>query len=173
MPAIIDFRTAAFDLGRVDSSGKHVGHTVYWKLYAIENIVRILIHSVLAVQINPNWWATAADAKLQGRVTSFKANYAQRPWHSTPGKHEIYYTFLSDLVELLRANSNLFLPLIQDIDQWILRLEQIKLPRNIVGHMNWLSLTDRKRIDVLHADIQALLRQLSGPGSTFTAQIPQ
>ena len=98
------------------------------------------------------------------------ASYAQKPWHSTPGKHEIYYTFLGDLNEIIRANSHLFAPAIPDIDQWMARLEQIRLPRNIVGHMNWLTTADRKRVDVLHSDLQALLRQLVTAGVTI--QIP-
>ena len=170
MAAPSDFRTSAFDLTRVDNAGKNVGRVVYWKLYAIENIVRVIIHSVLSVQIGPGWWATATAGPLQKRVTSFMASYAQKPWHSTPGKHEIYYTFLGDLNEIIRANSHLFAPAIQDIDQWIARLEQIRFPRNIVGHMNWLTTADRKRVDVLHSDLQALLRQLSAGG--LNVQIP-
>jgi hypothetical protein len=135
MPAPTDFRTFTFDLVRVDSAGKNVGRGVYWKLYAIENIVRVIIHSVLVVQIGPGWWATATGSQIQKRVAGFMAAYAKKPWHSTPGKHEIYYTFLGDLNEIIRANSHLFVPVIPDIDQWIARLEQIRAPRNIVGHM--------------------------------------
>jgi hypothetical protein len=164
MPAPSDFRTFAFDLARVDNAGKNVGRAVYWKLYAIENIVRVIIHSILSVQINPGWWATATADPLQKRVAGFMASYSQKPWHSTPGKHEIYYTFLGDLNEIIRANSHLFVPAIPDIDQWIARLEQIRLPRNIVGHMNWLTTADRKRVDVLHSDLQALLRHLVAGG---------
>jgi hypothetical protein len=51
------------------------------------------------------------------------------------------------------------------------RLEQVRLPRNIVGHMNWLTVADRKRIDVMHADIQALLNHLVTTRK-LTTQIP-
>jgi hypothetical protein len=170
MPAPSDFRTFAFDLVRVDNAGKSVGRAVYWKLYAIENIVRVIIHSVLVVQIGPGWWTTATASGLQKRVAAFMASYAQKPWHSTPGKHEIYYTYLGDLNEIIRPNSHLFVPAIPDIDQWISRLELIRLPRNIVGHMNWLTAADRKRVDVLHSDLQALLGQLAAKG--VSVQIP-
>jgi hypothetical protein len=98
-------------------------------------------------------------------------SYAQQPWYSTPGRHEIYYTFLGDLNEILRSHSHLFDSVVDNIDQWIARLEQIRFPRNIVGHMNWLTAADRKRIDVLHSDIQALLRHLVSKG-LLTTQIP-
>lgn len=164
MSAAVDFRTLALDLGRVDASGKDVGRRVYWKLYAIENIVRVIVHSVLTAQMGPNWWALAVDADTQKVIRRVQADYAASPWHSQPGRHEIYYTFLKDLNEIIRANSHQFLPVIPDIDQWIARIEQVRLPRNIVGHMNWPSAVDRQRIDVFYADIQVLIGQVSQAG---------
>jgi hypothetical protein len=165
MPRTVDFRTAAFDAGRVDGSGKDIGRNVYWKLYAVENIVRVLVHSVLTAEIGPGWWAFGVASDLQKRVAKVISGYAASPWHTYPGRHELYFTFLSDLNEIIRANRNLFLPTIPDIDQWIARLEQVRLPRNVVGHMNWPSKTDRQRIDVVYADLQALLRQIRQTGS--------
>lgn len=162
MPAAKDFRSAAaFDLGTVNGAGHDVGRRVYWKLYAVENVLRVLIHSVLTAQIGSSWWATAVAPGLQKKAQSFRTRYTARPWHSSPGSHDIYYVDLSDLNEIIRANSNLFLPVIPDVDQWMARIEQIRLPRNVVAHMNWPHDTDRKRIDVLHGDIQALSSSLS------------
>ena len=162
MPAISDFRTTAFDFGRVKASGRNVGANVYWKLYAIENVIRVIVHSVLSAQIGSDWWSTAVDSRIQGKVQRFRNTYGARPWHSSPGKHEIYYIDLSDLNEIMRANSNLFVPVVPDVDQWIARLEQVRLPRNIVAHMNWLHQTDRLRIEVTYEDIQILADQLAG-----------
>jgi len=161
MPQIADFRTFVFDTSRVDASGRHLGRRIYWKLYAIENIVRVVVHSVLSAQIGPNWWGVAVDPGIQAQVKGRIADYAQRPWHSTPGRHEIYYVLLSDLNKIMTANSHLFTPHVPHIDQWIARIEQVRLPRNIVGHMNWLSTTDRNRIDVFHADVQQLVGHLA------------
>jgi hypothetical protein len=166
VPAV-DFRTQAFDPTRVDASGKEVGRQVYWKLYAIENAVRVLVHSVLSVEIDPHWWTTAADNGIQKTVARFQENYAASPWYTHPGGHEVYFTFLSDLNEIIRANGNLFISVIPDIDQWIARLEQVRIPRNIVGHMNWPGATDRQRIDVVYADIQALMQQVAQAGVTM------
>ena len=169
--AIADFRGYAFDTSKVDASGKDVGHKVYWKLYAIENLVRVIVHSVLSAQVGTNWWTVAVDPAIQKSVKSRMGDYGQRPWHSTPGKHEIYYAFLSDLNKILAPNSHLFKPHITDVDQWIARFEQIRLPRNIVGHMNWLTTVDRNRIDVVYADIQHLMTQLSAD-KTLTLIVP-
>lgn len=161
MPSVKDFRLSAFSVAGVRASGQNVGRTVYWKLYAIENLMRVIVNSVLAAQIGPNWWAAAVDPKLQGKARGFQAKYAAQPWHTAPGTHDIYYLDLADLNEIMRANSNLFVPVIPNVDQWIARIEQIRLPRNVVAHMNWPSPTDRSRINVVYSDIQSLANQLS------------
>lgn len=162
-----DFRTYAFDRARVDAAGRNIGSRVYWKLYAIENLLRVLVHSVLTAQAGANWWTVTVEPKLRRRVADRMKEYASRPWHSTPGKHDVYYTFLSDLSKIITVNSHLFKPIIPDIDQWVARIEQVRLPRNIVGHMNWPSTTDRQRIDVCHADLQQLVQQLASQGVTL------
>lgn len=156
-----DFRVHPFDTKKVETTGKDLGGKVYWKLYAIENLIRIVVHSVLTAQLGQGWWAIAAGPDLQKEVTKRMKSYGKRPWHSTPGKHEVYYIYLSDLTKILTTNSTQFLPHIPDIDQWTARLEQIRLPRNIVGHMNWLTAVDRGRIDVCYADVQQLVAQLA------------
>jgi hypothetical protein len=162
MPNTNDFRSYAFDPIRVDAAGKNVGQKVYWKLYSIENLVRVIVHSILTAEINANWWGVAVDPEIQRNVKRRRTDYLNRPWHSTPGKHDIYYAFLHDLGKIIMANSHLFRPMIPDIDQWIARIEQVRVPRNIVGHMNWPNKTDRQRIDVVHADLHQLVQQLAG-----------
>lgn len=169
MPTVSDYRVATFDVGRVHAAGRNLARQVYWKLYSIENLLRVLIHSVLVVEIGMDWWVVSANPRIQKRVRNLMSSYAQQPWHAAPGKHEIYYTFLPDLIEILRANRHLFLPVIPDIDQWVARIEQVRLPRNNVGHMNWIGTPDRRRIDVFHLDIQALMRHLA---ATLTLIIP-
>lgn len=162
MPAAQDFRSvAAFDAKRIDASGRHIGRNVYWKLYVVENLMRVIIHSVLNAQIGSSWWSVAVGPRLQNKAQRFRTNYTKQPWHSSPGSHDIYYIDLSDLNEIVRANSNLFLPIISDIDQWMARIEQLRLPRNVVAHMNWPSQTDRKRIEVLYQDLRALSLQVA------------
>jgi hypothetical protein len=169
MAATKDFRAySIFDVVRVDAAGKSVSKDVYWKLYAIENTVRVLVHSVLTQQIGTNWWNVAVDPRIQAGVIGRQADYASQPWHSTPGKHDVYYVFLSDLGKIIVANSHLFRPVISDIDNWVMRLEQIRLPRNIVGHMNWLTAIDRKRIDVVHSDLRLLIHKLTTAGTVLS-----
>lgn len=167
MSRAVDFRQLAFKVPEVESTGKFVGTKSYWKIFAIENLFRVIIHSVLSVQIGSQWWTIAVDSKIQGRALAFRQDYLRQPWHTSPGTHDIYYTHLRDLGEIIRANSNLFRPLIPDVDHWIFRIEQLRLPRNIVGHMNYPRKVDRQRIDVIHSDTRALVEHLEATGLTL------
>ena len=123
MPRVRDFRQFAFRPDRVDRCGRNIGTKVYWKLYAIENTIRIVLHSVLSVQVNPNWWSLAVDARIVGNVQRFRRNYAANLHNASPGTHDIHLTFLSDLTEIMRANSHLISPVVPTTNQWILTLE--------------------------------------------------
>jgi len=168
MPAVKDFRTLAFDVARVDDSGKDLGGTVYWRLYAIENVVRVIAHSILTAEFaSAAWWSRGVDGKIRRRIDDRKADHTSQPWHTKPGRHDIYYAQLPELTKIVASNSNLFRPLIPKIDELVKRLEEIRLPRNVVGHMNWLSAKDRQRIDVVYSEIQALMNRLSRSGLTI------
>jgi hypothetical protein len=157
MPTQQDFRLSSFDLFAVSKSGKLLGRQTYWKLYYIENVFRVVIHTVLSIQIPIDWWATAVDGEIQRKATRFQSSYLKKTWHGKPGTHSIYYIDLKDLNEILRANANLFDPIIPDLDKWMVGLEELRLPRNVVAHMNYPSKTDLKRIDVFYDDCVSLL----------------
>lgn len=167
MPLVRDFRNFHFNQPRVDRCGKFVGRHVYWKLYSIENLVRIFIHSILTAQINGRWWDVAVDPKIQRKAQNIRRQYVQTPGNTLPGSHDIYCIFLTDLSKIIGANSNLFLPVIADIDQWIVKLEGIRLPRNLVSHMNFLNQTDRQRIDNTYKEFLTLLSEIEEAGITL------
>lgn len=165
MPAAArDYRAFAFDLVLVDSSAKSVARDPYRKLYAAENILRVVVSSVLIAQLGPDWWAIAASPTLQQETARRRLRHQKRPWHGSPGSHPIYFTLLSELSALMQNNKNLFQPAVPDIDAWISRIDQVLIPRNIVGHMNWPSSTDRNRISVFHDDLKALAKHLQTVG---------
>jgi hypothetical protein len=160
MPAIRDFRNYSFRPARIDRCGRHVGSKVYWKLYAIENTVRIVIHSVLTAQVGSNWWDIAVDPKVVARASRSRASYAAKPKNAPPGTSDIHLLFLSDLTEILRINSHLFLPMIPDTNIWIGTLEAIRVPRNLVGHMNFPNAYDKIAIDSAYSQLPSLLGHL-------------
>lgn len=160
MPAAQDFRLSQFDVSAVGKGGRFIGRQTYWKLYSIENIFRVVIHSVLSVQFPQDWWTGAVDGIIQGKALRFQRNYLSKGWHGKPGTHGIYYVDLKDLNEIIRANANLFTPVIPDLDKWIVGIEDLRLPRNVVAHMNFPTKTDIKRIDVFYDDCQHLISVL-------------
>jgi hypothetical protein len=161
MPIVRDFRNYAFLPSRIDRCGRDIGKKLYWKLYAIENTVRIAIHSVLNVQIGANWWAVAVDQNIAKRAQNFRKSYTANPRNASPGAHDIHMLFLPDLTEILRANSNLFIAIIPTTDTWIKTLEGIRIPRNLVGHMNFPNAFDRGTIDNAYSLLPSLLNDIT------------
>lgn len=137
-----------------------MGRSVYWKLYFVENVLRVVINSVLSVQMKPDWWEDAVGKTIKDRVDGFRRDYLMNPWHTYPGKHGIYYVYLRNLGDIIRDHADLFVPVIPNIDEWVAKIEQIRLPRNVVGHMNFISRNDQKLIDSMYDECKELVRTL-------------
>lgn len=164
MAAPPDFRTQPLALDGIADCGRYAGRSSYWRLYVIENLVRVIAHSVLTVQINPNWWSVAVSTGVDRKVQSVKSDYRAQPNRANPGSHDIYYLFLPDLTKIVANHAHLFRQIIPDIDVWVARLEQIRLPRNVVSHMNWLNHADRTDVDILYTALKSLYRRLRKSG---------
>lgn len=159
-----DFRIQSLALSAISQCGRYTGRTSYWRLYAIENVLRVIVHSILTTQISPSWWDVAVSPIIDHKVQRVKADYSRQPHRANPGNHDIYYLFLPDLTKIASIHADLFRPIIPDIDTWIARLEAIRLPRNIVGHMNWLNSADRTDVDSLYKDLGRLHQRLQKSG---------
>jgi hypothetical protein len=165
MSAAKDFRAFGFDPAKIRKAGSAIGRAPYMKLYTIENIVRVLIHSILSAQVGPGWWTVSVDPTRQQKATNFRQKYLNKPWHGMPGTHDIYYLDLADLNEIIRANLPFFRVVIPEIDQLMTQLELIRLPRNIVCHMNWPTKIDKQRIDLLLHDMEVHVARLQKAGA--------
>jgi hypothetical protein len=159
-----DFRTQPLALSAISDCGRYTARNSYWRLYAIENVLRVIAHSVLTIQISPSWWSVAVSPTVDDKVQRVKADYHRQPHRSNPGNHDIYYLFLPDLTKIVSIHADLFRPIVPDVDTWIARLEGIRLPRNIIGHMNWLNSADRTDVDSLYKDLRRLHRRLQNEG---------
>jgi len=162
MPGTQDFRGFHFSRSRVDDCGRYLGHRSYWKLYSIENYLRVILHSVLTVQIAPTWWDVVVDPNTKRNILRVKSDYLKKGVHTSPGPHDIYYVYLSDLTKIMAATRHLMIRVIADVDTWVAKFEDVRIPRNLVGHMNFPSVADRKRIDVLHLELTGLIQRLEG-----------
>jgi hypothetical protein len=162
---IIDFKKRQqFIPENVLESGIYIGKKIYWKLYAIENFYRIIIHSILSVQVDPEWWPVVTPPRIQKKAQKFKNDYVEKPWYTMPGKHFIYFTDLYGLNEITRINSGFFEPIIPTIDDWVLKIEDMRLPRNVVAHMNFPNKTDRQRISIFYEDFKKLIKSIQDKG---------
>ena len=133
-----------------------MGNNMYRRLYEAENTIRVVINSVLLAEIGPDWWTIAVSDNIRDQAERFLQRYRARPWHTTQGNHGIYYVFLVDLADIMRANSDFLRRSIPDVDQWVGRILTVNLPRNVVGHMNFLNASDRDRLVLFHDDVAHL-----------------
>lgn len=164
MPVVRDFRNYSYKSDRIDRCARYVGSKLYWKRYAVENTVRIVIHSILSAQIGPDWWSVSVDKKILARATKFRADYTAKPKNAGPGVSDLHLVYLSDLTNILRVNNHLFAPIIPDTNNWIVTLEAIRLPRNLVGHMNFPNSYDRTSVDSAYSQLPMLLKRLATSG---------
>jgi hypothetical protein len=161
MSVVVDFRVfTTLHPDKAKDTGDFVGHSVYSKLYFIENVLRVVVHSILSAQISPSWWEIAVGAKMRKKVQEVRDEYLSSPEGTNPGRHIIYYVYLGQLGEIIRTNSNQFSQLIPDIDRWVVNLERIRWPRNVVAHMNFPRKRDRDLIDRVFSDCKALVKSL-------------
>lgn len=160
MPLVRDFRNYAFLPRRVDRCGRDVGNKAYWKLYSIENTIRVVVNSVLSQQIGQHWWSTAVAPRVASEAQRRRAGYTAKPGHANPGAHDIYLIGLFELTEILRANSHLFTPIIPETNQWLVTLEAMRLSRNLVGHMNFPNTYDRNMVDTTYKQLPTILAHL-------------
>jgi len=172
MSSIQDFRIAPqFNIDTVSLSGRYIGRIIYWKLYSTENLYRVIIHSILSVQLPPpDWWLSAANLDIQRRANRNRKDYLANPWHTTPGQHSIYYIGLGDLNEIARATADKLRVVVPSIDDFITRVEMIRLPRNVVAHMNFLNTADKNRVDTIYEDFKVLTKVVQ---QNITLQVPQ
>ena len=138
-------------------------------MYFVENTLRVTINSILSIEIGKNWWDVAVDFNIRTKVERFKSQYkgSKLP---TIGRHGLYFIGLGDLNEIVRANANLIQPIVPDIQDWIVRIEQLRLPRNYVAHMNHPSNAALELIDALYRDAGHLLGWLVK--NNITALVP-
>ncbi len=172
MPSTRDFRTISpFNVDAVTASGRFIGRIAYWKIFAIENLYRAILHSVLSLQLPPpDWWLSATDETTNKKAERHRKDYLASPWHTSPGQHSVYYIDLRDLNEIARANADKLRVVVPDIDSFIARVEMVRLPRHVVAHMNFLNNTDRSRVDTIYKDFKALAKVIQ---QRVTLQIPQ
>jgi hypothetical protein len=168
MPLVRDFRKYTFTSLRVDRCGRNVATKAYWKLYAIENTIRVVVNSVLLRQIGAEWWSIAVDPTVAREAHRQRNRSVANPKHANPGSHDIYLISLFHLTEILRTNSNLFEPVIPETNQLLVALELMRGSRNLVGHMNFPNAYDRDMVDIAYKQLPTILARLAASNVPIT-----
>jgi hypothetical protein len=99
---------------------------VYPKMYLLENSIRSVINRVLTAKHGKDWWGAQAPTGVKRLVQGRKDKEDKIPWHGKRGAHEIYYSDVSDLQNIIEKNWVDFDPIIhkqQWIKQWLEELE--------------------------------------------------
>jgi hypothetical protein len=155
-----DYRAFPYNERTLLSYGNILGRQYYWKIYASENILRLIIHSILSVQINGEWWKGAVDPDIIKEATKVRNKYNNMYANKIP-KHDIYCIYLPMLERILADNYPKFEYYLPQIDELIISLNSVIIPRNLLGHMNTLDNIDRGKIGELYKICLKCLKILS------------
>jgi hypothetical protein len=175
MFSVVDFKNQSrFSLEDLIDTGFYLGGNIYRKFYVIENLYRIIIHSILSVQVpsGSDWWLINAPDKIQTKAKERKINYSKAGIR-LPGKHLIYYTYLRELNEITRGNSGAFAPIISNIDEIVFKINNINEPRNMVAHMNFPGEKDKQLVDDTYEEFRVLIRIIQDKKDVLTLKIPK
>jgi hypothetical protein len=166
-----DFRQRAFSGNALNRSGNFLGVKYYPKLHLAENFLRVIIYSILPKQIQPPWWDNATNSFIRSHVNTNKRRNRRattaEPRHSSPGIHDLYFTPLGDLSDIIRTHRNHFISVIPDIDKLIVEIERVRHPRNIIAHMNYPNDFDRRAIRRLSEHVSNIIENLEAQGVTI------
>jgi hypothetical protein len=157
-----DFRLCRPSKIRIRECGVYLGEALYPRLYFTENATRIIVHSVLTVQLPPPWPAIAIDADTAREILRVRASYLANPRNASAGSHDVYFLFLPKLSRIVRTNIGHFQQVIPTAQAWVAALDNVRLPRNLVGHMNWPKSFDRAAIIRASEETRKAFKALEG-----------
>lgn len=146
-----DFRNKSFsDISIVIDSAKYSGNRFYYKLFVIENLIRIIINTILINDYPlPDWWEHAVDGRLK------------KSWHGRSSHHGIYHVFLKELNTIMINNRNFIETYISDLDSLILEIENFNVSRRKIAHTKFLNSSDITQLDTLYDLTKRLTKELS------------
>ncbi len=136
---------------------------IYPYLYIFENSIRYFIKNTLETKYGDNWWDQKVKTRIRSKVETRQDQEGGNRWHGKRGRHQIFYTDIDDLRQIITSNLEDFrdkLPNVRQPTEWFInRIQEIELSRNIVAHHNPLSENDIKRLKIYFED---WMRHLAG-----------
>jgi Rad3-related DNA helicase len=141
---------ATLSLGLLDdefaAAARHMS-TVYTAIAAFENSARALVSSTMLEGHGEDWWETVSSSvrkKAKGRQDEDE----RHRFHSQRGDAPINYTDLTDLLNIMNANQELFEPFLPNTDWAKSIFEIIERSRNVIMHSGTLEPRDIARVGI-------------------------
>jgi len=143
---------------QIINDAKLMASRVYFLLYIFENSARELIKRVMARAYGDDWWSTSAPAKVKREVEGRMKGETRLRYHGKRGAHEIYYTNIKHLRQIVTSNWQHFERLFPDMAWFTTHVDVIEASRNVVAHNNPLDGQSIKRLEVYSTDWRNQIR---------------
>lgn len=121
--------------------------TVYTAIAAFENSARELVASAMIEAKGENWW-DGVKTEIRNRAKTRQTNEEKHKFHAQRGDQPINYSELKDLLNIIRANWEVFEPFLPSADWTASIFDSIERSRNVIMHSGNLGPRDIERIGI-------------------------
>lgn len=122
--------------------------TVYTALAAFENSARKLVSSTMLEAKGESWWEDCISERVRKRAEGRRTDEEKHRFHTQRGDAPINYTELPDLLNIIRANEELFEPFIPS-PEWARSIfDAVERSRNVIMHSGELDAEDIARVGI-------------------------
>ena len=123
---------------------------VYPIIYIYENSIRNFILKLLEKKYGKEWWnKSSVSTSIKTKVQKRMSNENRNKWHGKRNTHQIYYTDIDDLKNIITNNWNDFESYLKTSQFLIIaNIEIIEQSRNVISHNNPLSKDDIDSVTV-------------------------
>lgn len=122
--------------------------TVYTALAAFENSARKLVSSTMLESKGENWWEDCVSERVRKKAEGRREDEEKHRFHTQRGDAPINYTELPDLLNIIRANEELFEPFIPS-SEWARSIfDAVERSRNVIMHSGELDAEDIARVGI-------------------------
>ena len=121
---------------------------VYVAVAAFENGARELVTRVMLEGFGENWWDERVSEKTRTHCKGRQEEDERNRYHKQRGEAQINYTELKHLVNIIRANWELFEPFLPSPEWTASVFDAIERSRNVIMHSGVLDREDVARLGI-------------------------
>ena len=121
---------------------------VYTAIAAFENTVRALVRKTLLEEKGADWWDTCVSNNVRTKAKKRQEEEERHRFHTQRGDDPISFIDLSDLLNLIRANEEVFEPFLPS-PEWARSIfDAVERSRNVIMHSGRLDPEDIERVGI-------------------------